>query len=460
LQPGRATCYKLRVDFLADMAWGEALRAAASSSLASTLAAFGLILLLTRLRVPLSLGILAGAVTLGLLDGQSVGEVLRRAGLGAVQPGTIGLLVVVVLMLALSEAMRRAGQLDEIVSLAGGFLRRPAVAMAALPALIGLMPMPGGAQLSAPMVDAASGGARVSPERLSAINYWFRHIWEHFWPLYPGVIVAMSLTGSDVGAFVLHQFPLGIFMAASGLLIFRGSHPDLHRTASRAAAGQGRRLLRATSTIWIILLVWAAVRGAMAYLGDLPARGGAWGAVGRYAPLAVALAVSLTWTVRMNRLGRAQLLAIARHRPIYKLAGIVVCVMVFWYTIHQAGSAGRIADELAALHVPGEVVVALLPLIAGLVTGLAVGFVGTSFPIALAVIAARGDAGSIRPYVALAYAFGHIGQMLSPLHVCQVVSNEYFGARPRGVYRRLIPSIAITAACAVAYFLFLRWVLA
>ena len=116
----------------------------AFGAVATTLAAFGLILLLTRLRVPLSVGILAGAVTLGLLDGQPAAEILRRAALGAVQPRTVGLVVVVVVMLALSEAMRRAGQLDEIVSLAGGFLRRPAVAMAALPALIGLMPMPGG----------------------------------------------------------------------------------------------------------------------------------------------------------------------------------------------------------------------------------------------------------------------------------------------------------------------------
>ena len=103
---------------LAETGFLEAFGAAATSSLATTLAAFGLILLLTRLRVPLSVGILAGAVTLGLLDGQPAAEILRRAALGAVQPRTVGLVVVVVVMLALSEAMRRAGQLDEIVSLA------------------------------------------------------------------------------------------------------------------------------------------------------------------------------------------------------------------------------------------------------------------------------------------------------------------------------------------------------
>jgi len=441
---------------LAETEFLTALRWAATSSLATTLAAFGLILLLTRLRVPLSISILAGAVALDVLSGRGAVEVLRLSLLGAVQPQTVGLVVVVVLMLILSEVMRRAGQLDEIVTLARSCLRRPAVAMAALPALIGLMPMPGGAQLSAPMVEAAAGGTKVSPDRLSAINYWFRHVWEHFWPLYPGVMVAMSLTKSDVGSFVLYQLPLGVFMAASGLLIFRKSHPDLHRSAPRAPAGQAWRLLRSTSTIWIILVVWCAVRVLLSFVLGAPADGGTLDAVGRYGPLAAGLAVSLCWTVRLNRMTAADIRAVLRRPSIYKLALVVVSVMVFWYAVRQAGAARQIAEELSALHVPPEVVVALLPLIAGLVTGLAVGFVGTSFPIVLAVVAAMPGQPSIRPYVALAYAFGHLGQMLSPLHVCQVVSNEYFRARSGAMVRRIVPAAAAMAILAVAYFLVLR----
>jgi len=432
------------------------LKLAATSSLAATLAAFGLILLLTRLKVPLSIGILAGAVALDLLFGHGALETLRLSLLGAVQPQTIGLVVIVVMMLALSETMRRAGQLDEIVAMARPLLRRPAVAMAALPALIGLMPMPGGAQLSAPMVEAAAGGTKVAADRLSAINYWFRHIWEHFWPLYPGVMVTLSLTRSDAASFALHQFPLSILMVASGLLIFWRSHPDLHRVGPSARAGQARRLIWATSTIWVILIVWGAARALLSLLADTPADGDASAALRRYGPLAAGLAVSLLWTVRMNRLTARDVLAVVRRTSIYKLAAVVVSVMVFWYAIQQAGAAGRIAGELAALHVPAEVVVAVLPLIAGLMTGLAVGFAGTSFPIVLAVVAAMPGEPSIRPYVALAYAFGHIGQMLSPLHICQILSNEYFSARSRAVYRRLMAPAAAMAVLSVAYFLVLK----
>ena len=429
------------------------------SALAATLAAFGLILLLTRLRVPLAVGVPAGAVALGVLFRQGPGQIASMCAAGAVAPQTVGLVVVVVIMLVLSETMRRAGQLDRIVELARAFLRRPAVTMAALPALIGLLPMPGGAHLSAPMVEAAAGGAEVSRERLSAINYWFRHIWEHWWPLYPGVIVATALTASSPAQFALYQLPLGVLMAAAGLWIFRGTHPDLHRTAGRAPAGHAWRLLWATSTIWVILLVWTAVRAAAAWALGEGARGPWAEAAGRYGPLAAGLAVSLAWTARVNRLGAADLAAVLKRGSIYKLALVVVGVMVFWHAIRQVDAARQIAVELQRLRVPAEIVVAALPFIAGLVTGLAVGFVGTSFPIVLAVVAAMGDGGSIRPYVALAYGFGHLGQMLSPLHVCQIMSNEYFGAAGRRVYRLLAPTVVLMAAATVAYFALLRLLL-
>ena len=77
------------------------------------------------------------------------------------QPQTIALVIIVVLLLMISETMRATGQMEKIVSLAKSFFRRPAVTMAALPALIGLLPMPGGALFSAPLVEAAAGEEKV-----------------------------------------------------------------------------------------------------------------------------------------------------------------------------------------------------------------------------------------------------------------------------------------------------------
>jgi len=421
-----------------------------------TLGSFLLILVLARLRVPLAAAILAGAVALGLLMGAGAGEVAGLVLAGAVKPTTLALIAVQILLLVLSRTMQAGGQLERIVELARAFFRRPAVAMAALPALIGLLPMPGGALFSAPMVRSAAGKVEVSGAFLSAVNYWYRHIWEHWWPLYPGVILAMTLTDSAFPRFVAFQLPLGVFMACAGLLVFRGSHSDLHATAPPAPPGTKRRLLVETSPIAAILVVWATATACVEAL-DLSAVSDSTRMVlEKYLPLTLGLLVAMGWTLRLNRLGGRALLRSFASWSIYDLALLVLTVMIFQHVLESVNATPQIADELKQMHVPVEVVVATLPFVAGMVTGLAVGFVGTSFPIVLGLVAAIPGHGPLPPYVALAYAFGHLGQMISPIHLCYVVSNRYFEAPFAPVYRHILPSVVVTALTAVAYFVVLR----
>ena len=427
-----------------------------------TLGAFALILVLSRLKTPLALAILAGALAIGFAFGMGVWDIAWASLAGAVEAKTISLVVITILLLGLSAMMQAGGQMKQIVSLAHAMLRRPGVTMMALPALIGLLPMPGGALFSAPMVQSAAGDSKVPGNVLSAINFWFRHIWEHWWPLYPGVILAMTLTNSDYWQFALFQFPLGVSMAAAGLLLFRRTHPDLHVKAAPPPVGTKRRLIRVTSSIWIIVLVWIAVKCAYTWLVEPHLGQGlreAMSQVDMYIPLVAGLLVSIIWTMRLNRLGGRAVAKIFADKNIYTLGGLIVSVMVFQYILEQVGAAGKIAGELKELHIPVVLVVVALPFIAGMVTGVAIGFVGTTFPIILGLVTVMDGAGAVRPYMVLAYAFGHLGQMLSPIHLCFIVSNEYFKTTFAAVYRRLLPAAIVTGGLAVAYFIILRMVM-
>jgi hypothetical protein len=66
------------------------------------------------------------------------------------------------------------------------------------------------------------------------------------------------------------------------------------------------------------------------------------------------------------------------------------------------------------------------------------------------------DPGRMAAFMALAYAAGHLGQMLSPIHLCYVVSNRYFKTSFGPVYRRIAGSAALTAALTAAYYALLR----
>ena len=427
------------------------------AALSYTLGAFALILVLVRFKVPLAAAIFLGTIAIGVLFGLGPVEIAQYVGLGTIQLRTLGLIAITVALLALSGTMQAGGQMEQIVSLAKAFFRRPAVTLAALPALIGLLPMPGGALFSAPMVASAAGETKIPSARLSAINYWFRHIWEHWWPLYPGVILAVTLTETDFGTFVAFQLPMGICMLAAGLPILYKAHPDLAIVTPPAPAGTRRKLLRCTSPIWIIIVVWLAVAGVARLLPASAGESAHLAGVIKLASITLGLIASLIWTSRRSRLGRSQLRKIWAGRNIWMMSLLVASVMVFQYMLGQVGAAGRIGKELQALHVPVVLVVIALPFVAGVVTGLAIGFVGASFPIVLGLVAALGGEVTIWPYVVLAYAFGHIGMMLSPLHLCHVMSNRYFQTTFGPVYRYTIVPTVLMAVMAGAYAAILKY---
>ncbi len=92
----------------------------------------------------------------------------------------------------------------------------------------------------------------------------------------------------------------------------------------------------------------------------------------------------------------------------------------------------------------------VLPLLAGVLTGLAIGFVGATFPL-LASLAGGGTTWA----VSLAFGAGFVGVLLSPVHVCLVLTREYFSARMNGIYRRmLVPGVIVLAVAMGQYLIF------
>jgi hypothetical protein len=95
-------------------------------------------------------------------------------------------------------------------------------------------------------------------------------------------------------------------------------------------------------------------------------------------------------------------------------------------------------DEFIRTGIPLIVVVMLVPFISGMVTGVAFGFVGASFPIVFALVGPDPSPGVAAATTAFAYTFGYMGMMLSPLHACLVVTAEYFKTSIFGAYRYII----------------------
>jgi hypothetical protein len=98
---------------------------------------------------------------------------------------------------------------------------------------------------------------------------------------------------------------------------------------------------------------------------------------------------------------------------------------------------------------PTGVVLFVLPFIVGLVTGLTVGFVGATFPIITAMMGGHPDPAT----VTFAFASGFAGVMLSPTHLCLLLTIRYFKADMAGTYRLLYIPAALVFLVGLAVFL-------
>jgi hypothetical protein len=82
-----------------------------------------------------------------------------------------------------------------------------------------------------------------------------------------------------------------------------------------------------------------------------------------------------------------------------------------------------------------------------------------SFPLVISLVESMPDHPAMRPYVVLAYACGHLGMMISPLHLCYVVSNRYFEATFGATIRLLKWPLVVVIVTSGTYFLLLKWAL-
>jgi hypothetical protein len=292
--------------------------------------------------------------------------------------------------------------------------------MAILPGVIGLLPSAGGAAFSAPLVQDASGDLTIPPERKAFINHWFRHIWEYISPLYPGIVLAAAVTQVPLNSILLSQLPLPVAVVAVGAMLgFRGvtGHEVPGSRSAKDARDLVVSLLPIIASIVLVVVFRVALAPSMAIIVI------ALYLVYRYRPTEIAL--SLKESISLN------------------VMLMVVGIMVFKGMLDASGAIESLPLLFQESGMPPAVIFFSLPFLVGLLTGLTVGFVGSTFPIIVAMTGGHPDPAVIT----FAFASGFAGVMLSPTHLCLLLTVRYFNADLVGTYRLLyLPTLLVFLA--------------
>lgn len=400
--------------------------------LAKLLVILGLMLYFLFRQWDVGLVIFSGALALGALSGRPLPEWGSAFIRELTSRSTLELLGAVLFITTMVELLKEVGSLDKLVKSLSVLLPDRRLSIPIPPAILGLLPMPGGALLSAPMVDTATKDLPLSSEDKAFFNYWFRHLWEYIVPLFPAVLIASSITGIPVRTLLIAQAPFTAGAILAGTLVLMKRLP--HRLTVVNSA-QDRKL--AWKDLGVAL--WPV---ALVIIGTI--------GLGINLLLLLVLAIVLITIVHRPSVEKVK----RAFKGGFSLRNILLIlgIMGFKRMVEIAGAAPAVYRTLVALHCPPPFMVFIVPMSAGVLTGVTGAAIGITFPLLSPFL--MGSAPHLN-MVAFAFGASFIGVLLSPFHVCLVLTREYFQAKWGPIYRLLLPSTALIAIIAFLVYTFM-----
>lgn len=430
---------------------------------------FVLIITLVMKKKPLALAMATGTLVTGLATGLGIEWLARTVGRSLIDPDTLLLAMMVGSITLLSWIMAVSGLLDRLVQATIRLLRSAKLAVMVIPALIGALPIPGGAIVSAPLVDRPGDMLGLSPARKAAVNLVFRHANFFFLPFSSSVILASRMLKVDIYDLIRVLSPLGAVTWVIGCLtLVRGT-----KEVSLESAGAASQAAIAAAPLTAV----AGEAGAESCCGNGGGNGdgsngganrdaGGYGgsgdsggvaqqpaacvpssppacapaspvreflisgspifvamAVGLVLPVpfwvgviaGIVLALGLSWRARRWTLGDMV------HAIDYKLVAAMFGIMMFRAVVVGGQSLAQLAAVLERSAVPLPVLAFSISLLISTVSANHNTTLGIAYPMIIPLVAPH----EVMAYAMLMFAGSFVAYFASPLHLCQIVTNEH-----------------------------------
>jgi len=378
---------------------------------------FFAIIILTFMKVNLWISLLGTTFLVGLLFHLPVAKIGMDLVSATLDEKTLLLIAALFTILFFSNLLKETGRMNKILEGFRHILKDMRVVVALLPAMIGLMPLVGGALVSAPMVVEGSDQLKLSPERRTFINYWFRHVWEYILPTYPALILAATLVGVPVRKLGWVNFPL------TPVAIFSGAMIGFWGISNSKEGGE----VSQRTSVWELLTNLLPLIFALVLV------------IGFKVELAYAFGLTILGMIVFNRIDPRTILKALKGSLSIELLLTVVTVMGFKKVLESSQAILTISTFLSSSGVPFRLIAIFVPLIVGVMTGMTIAPIAIGFPILIPLFQNDPD---FLNYMMLAFASGIAGDLLSPFHLCLVLTKDYFHAEWKGIFRLLWVPVA------------------
>ena len=375
-----------------------------------------IIIVLLRFKIQIGVCMLASGLFIWALRSASPISLLQAAYETFTLPRTYDIILALYFVMCLEIELRLSGALTDMVKALRRLCSDVKILLAAMPAFLGLLPSVGGARFSAPIVRELSANLKLSPEHKAAINFWFRHLFEFSSPIIPGMIMACSIAGVTFGEFISHLCWVTVAAIVVGWIVLIRPIKISREKISVESAAEVRHernglLLALTPVAAVFMVVVFGGLNASTATGLVVA---AWvfvlAAVKRPVGVKKIFWGAFDWKMTLN----------------------ICCILYFIQLLSVTEVLGEIVAAFQASPLPVPLIIACVSFIIGILTGMSQGHVAIVMPI----VAAMGT-GDLN-LAGVAMAFGVAGQMLTPTHVCLIVTIDYFKADLLGTLKPIL----------------------
>jgi len=391
-------------------------------------------------RVNLGISLNASALLLALLsvDYKNIPTIVYETTADLL---TIATLLATFGIMLLSQLYRETRIINNLSESASRIINNSKIVSSALPAIVGFLPVAGGALMSAPLVDSQAEKLGLKPEKKAYVNVWFRHTIFPVYPISQFLIITAALTGIALPFIIIRQIPVVVVMVAVGYLIgfwkvsVVKKEETLNSKTSSNLDSDLKRFLIAFSPILATIVVVAGLD----LTGLDLARFGFDVFIATLMGLIVLIVIS-----------KPSLHVFAKPLKGWEIYGITLAAYGA-FLLRNVAIATGISQTFKILVVNGGIDIILLltivPTVLGFVTGSPSGGVAISVSILAGMV-------TFSPKTAaLLYMSAYLGYLIVPAHLCLAFTVEYFKCSLSKVYRYIIPSFLISFAAALLVYL-------
>lgn len=382
-----------------------------------------LILILVARKVNIGVSLIIGGILLGVLNGFGISGIVDTFITTVKSNLTYDLGLTIAMITILGYMMEKYGILDNMIKSLEYLIGSAKITLLLAPAIIGTLLVTGGALMSCPVVKNLGERLSVEDDKMAAINLIFRHALYFIFPLSPTLILASQVGEINLFDLIRIQFPIALSLYVLGYIIFLRGYKDSEKK-KRTLRGVMKNL---GEFLYYCMPLIVSVFGAL--ILKLPF----------YITLVFGILTCVIIDLRGKREGSYLIDAIKGIR--LKMVVAILGIIYFKIVIDKMDGLDTILDGVLGNGIPMELIILISCALISFPLASTQPSIAMLYPIILPL---AGSYDLKLLYAMLIYTSGFMFYYISPLHLCQVLTLEYFDVKIKKLYKNYIIILPLT----------------